>query len=75
MKAAPAPVARRKSIQPALTGEMPNPISPPAGCHFHPRCPHVMDICRVTTPPPGRCGKRAVACHLYPEVGPPQTGT
>jgi oligopeptide/dipeptide ABC transporter ATP-binding protein len=52
---------------PALSGDMPNPIDPPAGCVFHPRCPAVMDICRTTAPlttvpdPDHR-----VACHLYP---------
>jgi oligopeptide/dipeptide ABC transporter ATP-binding protein len=76
MKAAPSPVARRKSIQPALTGDMPNPISPPTGCHFHPRCPYAMDVCRATYPSTRLvAGNRAVACHLYPEVEPPQTGT
>src|SRR5436190_3482266 len=76
MKAAPSPVARRKSIQPALTGDMPNPISPPAGCHFHPRCPHAMDVCRATYPATRLvAGGRAVACHLYPEAAPPETGT
>jgi oligopeptide/dipeptide ABC transporter ATP-binding protein len=52
---------------PALTGDMPNPIDPPAGCVFHPRCPAVMDICRtvvpLTTVPDA--GHR-VACHLHP---------
>ena len=76
MKAAPSPVAHRKSIQPALTGDMPNPISPPTGCHFHPRCPHAMDVCRATSPATRLvAGNRAVACHLYPEVEPAVTGT
>jgi oligopeptide/dipeptide ABC transporter ATP-binding protein len=34
----------------AVTGEPPNPESPPPGCSFHPRCPHVMDICRERAP-------------------------
>ena len=33
-----------------LTGEIPNPIAPPAGCRFHPRCPVAIDICRSETP-------------------------
>jgi len=32
-------------------GELPSLISPPSGCRFHPRCPHVMDICRTEQPP------------------------
>ncbi|MFW5488936.1 MAG: ABC transporter ATP-binding protein [Desulfovibrio sp.] len=48
-----------------LLGEIPSPLDPPAGCHFHPRCPHVMDICRQEVPrtreiAPGRWAR----CHL-----------
>lgn len=54
----------------SATGEMPNPISPPSGCAFHPRCPYVMDICRVETPSLIRpAADRTVACHL--RSGPP----
>jgi oligopeptide/dipeptide ABC transporter ATP-binding protein len=75
MKAAPTPVARRKSIKPALTGDMPNPISPPTGCHFHPRCPHAMDVCRSVYPNTRVVNGRTVACHLYPEAAAMRTGT
>lgn len=34
-----------------LKGELPSPIYPPSGCHFHPRCPRVMDVCRQNYPP------------------------
>ena len=42
-----------------IKGEIPSPLDPPSGCHFHPRCPYVMDKCRVHVPPlleiaPGR---------------------
>jgi peptide/nickel transport system ATP-binding protein len=40
---------RRKSFA-ALKGEIPSPLDPPPGCHFHPRCPHVMPRCRVEAP-------------------------
>jgi peptide/nickel transport system ATP-binding protein len=43
----------------AVTGEMPNPIDPPSGCAFNPRCPLAFDRCR-TEPPALRDG---VACH------------
>jgi len=34
-----------------IKGEIPSPLSPPPGCHFHPRCPYVMDKCRLNVPP------------------------
>jgi len=42
-----------------IKGEIPSPLAPPSGCHFHPRCPYVMDKCRESAPPlleiaPGR---------------------
>jgi peptide/nickel transport system ATP-binding protein len=50
-----------------LHGELPSPISPPPGCHFHPRCPHVMPECRVADPVETLTGRaHAVRCHLYP---------
>jgi peptide/nickel transport system ATP-binding protein len=47
-----------------IAGETPNPISPPPGCHFHPRCPYAFDRCRVEAPAlkPVAAG-HAVACH------------
>jgi oligopeptide/dipeptide ABC transporter ATP-binding protein len=49
-----------------LSGEMPSPLNPPSGCHFHPRCPHAMDICRVVAPAPVHKGtSHQVSCHLY----------
>ena len=54
----------RRIFQP-VRGEIPSPLNPPNGCHFHPRCPHAMDRCRTEAPPlrpiaPGRYS----ACHL-----------
>ncbi|MEW6689489.1 MAG: ABC transporter ATP-binding protein [Pseudomonadota bacterium] len=49
-----------------LSGELPSPASPPAGCHFHPRCPKAMPECREAYPgavPLGRT--RTVSCLLY----------
>ena len=58
------PSAARKRI--VLTGEVPNPMSPPPGCRFHPRCPRAMPHCATQEPAwqeiePGRL----TACHLY----------
>jgi len=59
----PDPAVKRKRV--VLQGDVPNPIHPPSGCHFHTRCPHAMERCRVETPllreiEPGR----KAACHL-----------
>jgi oligopeptide transport system ATP-binding protein len=59
----PDPAAKKKRI--VLQGDVPNPIRPPAGCHFHPRCPHAMERCRTQAPvlrevSPGHLA----ACHL-----------
>ncbi len=50
-----------------LTGEVPSPVNPPKGCHFHPRCPQRFEPCADIPPvetQPVR-GHRVV-CHLYP---------
>lgn len=48
-----------------LRGEIPSPENPPAGCHFHPRCPRVMDVCRKEYPPEKTVGGARVSCWLY----------
>lgn len=45
----PSMAAGRRHYQP-IVGEIPSPLSPPQGCHFHPRCPKAMDICRKQAP-------------------------
>ena len=56
----------REARPPGLAGETPSPVRPPDGCHFHPRCPAAMAICRRVYPP-GRdlADGRWVACHLH----------
>ncbi len=51
----------------AIAGEIPNPVNPPLGCHFHPRCPFVMEHCSTDTPPAHLVGDAAVRCHLFAE--------
>jgi len=46
-------------------GEIPSPTDPPSGCHFHPRCPFVMDKCRVIVPQLLPHNNHLVSCHLY----------
>jgi oligopeptide/dipeptide ABC transporter ATP-binding protein len=52
-----------------IPGEVPSPLAPPAGCHFHPRCPHAMARCASEVPTLRSHADRRVACHLYD--GPP----
>lgn len=58
----------------AVAGEVPSPIHPPSGCHFHPRCPFANDRCRSEAPKslPRADGK--VACHGVEEGRIPETG-
>ena len=49
-----------------LEGDVPSPSNPPPGCHFHPRCPHAMDVCRQEYPPVTELPDgRTVRCHLH----------
>jgi oligopeptide/dipeptide ABC transporter ATP-binding protein len=66
VKAAPKLTTRRKTIKPALTGDIPNAIERPSGCHFHPRCPLAMPICSEQEPRLLQISdSRTVACHLH----------
>ena len=51
MAAAPRVEADGKRTVLRLAGEVPSALNPPKGCHFHPRCPHCMEKCRLETPP------------------------
>lgn len=57
------PGERREEI--ILSGEVPSPLDPPAGCRFHPRCPHAMPRCSEAEPRLQPESSRLVACHLY----------
>jgi oligopeptide/dipeptide ABC transporter ATP-binding protein len=59
----PDPAIKRKKL--VVQGDVPSPVRPPPGCHFHTRCPYAIDRCRVESPEmrevaPGHL----VACHL-----------
>jgi oligopeptide/dipeptide ABC transporter ATP-binding protein len=67
LSAVPVPNPRLKRQKRLLQGDVPSPINPPPGCHFHTRCPYAMDHCKTDVPPlvevnPGHW----VACHLRP---------
>jgi len=51
MSAIPVPDPRRKDERIILTGDVPSPINPPSGCHFHPRCPMAIEDCKTIVPP------------------------
>ena len=49
-----------------ISGEVPSPLNPPSGCHFHPRCPMAMDQCSTIDPEARQLSPvHQVACHLY----------
>jgi oligopeptide/dipeptide ABC transporter ATP-binding protein len=55
---------RRRTFTP-IRGEIPSPLHPPPGCHFHPRCPRAFDRCRVERPVVKECAPGHIsACHL-----------
>ncbi len=56
------PAAQRQVIR--LQGDLPSPLNPPAGCHFHPRCPQVMAQCRERYPEVTEVGEEhRVRCY------------
>ena len=64
LSAVPVVDGKREIIR--LSGELPSPVNPPSGCHFHPRCPEAMPECRQTYPAPTALGRtRTVNCLLY----------
>ncbi len=61
-----------------LDAAFPNPLDPPSGCAFHPRCPQAMPLCSRVAPLPQVSAERMVECHLYdparvPEGAPQRT--
>ncbi len=55
----------RKKVFSMIKGEIPSPINPPSGCHFHPRCPHAMPRCSTEVPLlKAVSGGHLSACHL-----------
>jgi peptide/nickel transport system ATP-binding protein len=58
------PAGQREVIR--LRGELPSPVNPPSGCHFHPRCPNVMPECRQAYPGATHISAtHDVRCFLY----------
>jgi len=65
LSAVPVPDPAIKRQKRVLQGDVPSPVKPPSGCHFHTRCPYVVPRCKIESPPlreiaPGH----HVSCHL-----------
>ncbi len=65
----PDPVVERKRKRLVLKGEVPSPLNPPSGCHFHPRCPVATDRCKSEAPKLNEVERgRFVACHAVEDL-------
>jgi oligopeptide/dipeptide ABC transporter ATP-binding protein len=63
----PDPLTKREKI--ILTGDVPNPINPPKGCRFNPRCSYAKEICREVEPVLEDIGSgHLVSCHRWREI-------
>jgi peptide/nickel transport system ATP-binding protein len=70
LQAVPLPDPHRRTEPLAMEGDVPNPIDPPSGCSFHPRCPHKFDRCSLETPPlVEAAADHYVACWLNQSLG------
>lgn len=66
LAAAPIPDPENRKKRFTVSGDVADPSRPPPGCHFHPRCPYVMPVCKEVYPPlVMRESRYQVACHLY----------
>ena len=69
MSAVPVPDPRIRSKMIPLEGDVPSPANPPSGCYFHPRCPHVVDVCRTAPPELEEISpNHYVSCHRAREL-------
>ena len=63
MSAAPDPTRKRERM--VLQGDVPSPVDPPRGCHFHPRCPFAEKRCAEEEPALVFDGAHGIACHVF----------
>jgi len=65
LSAIPVPDPTIKKDRIILKGDVPSPVNPPSGCHFHTRCPNVQEICKKQDPDFKDIGNgHHVACHF-----------
>jgi oligopeptide/dipeptide ABC transporter ATP-binding protein len=75
LSAIPVPVPNRARSKIMLPGDPPSPLSPPAGCHLHPRCPFAEPQCSQSAPhlladaAVNSTSAHAVACHRWQDIG------
>lgn len=60
----PVPDPRMRKTDAPIHGETPSAVNPPAGCAFHPRCPHMIDACKAAVPPLERVSPSSEADHV-----------
>ena len=66
LAAKPSTNPKESSDHVPLSGDVPSPLNPPAGCHFHTRCPEATDRCKTERPTTFQLEERhTVQCHLY----------
>ncbi|HEY6430387.1 MAG TPA: oligopeptide/dipeptide ABC transporter ATP-binding protein, partial [Acetobacteraceae bacterium] len=65
---AATPGLRAVRVREAVRGEPPSPLSPPAGCAYHTRCPHATEQCRVERPKLRVMEGAQVACHHAEQI-------
>jgi len=69
LAAVPVPVPGGRARDNAVGGDVPSPLAPPPGCHFHTRCPHAIERCRTEVPVLEETDEGgAVACHRWREI-------
>src|SRR5213076_2143265 len=69
LAAIPRPEPALRRARPVLGGDVPSPLQPPTGCHFHTRCPHAQPLCTRETPPlEATADGHAAACHSWREL-------
>ena len=69
LSATPIADPNRRKERITLSGELPSPIKPPTGCKFHPRCPLVIDRCKIEEPEMIRDSGTTTACHVVNSQG------
>ena len=65
----PEPGLRRERV--LVSGDVPSPLNPLSGCHFHTRCQYAQALCSTRVPVLEAVGEQAVACHFWREIAPP----